>query len=282
MSENGVQAEVKQPPVITDRDVRRAMWRHIITLQWSWNYERMQALGYLYSMLPILKKVYTQKDEFITAMKRHLQFYNTNPQVGSPPIFGATVALEADRLGETVDSLKVGLMGPFAGIGDTLQGVLVRPLVAVFAASMAMAGSWAGPLLMFLVGLAWTILMVPLFYLGYHRGVGLVEDATGGLVDKITQIANVFGVMVVGGFIPSILASLKSPLKFSKTVEVSGKAQTQSVALQSTLDKILPYMIPVLVVALAYWLIKRYKLSPIWVLLILVVVAFGTSAIGLL
>src|SRR5450755_445599 len=127
--------------VTLDRSViRRAMWRHLITLQWSWNYERMQALGYVYSMLPVINAVYKDKAERIAAMKRHLVFYNTNPQVGSPPIFGATVALEAQRQGEAVDSIKVGLMGPLAGIGDTIQGILYRPIVAVFAASLALGG----------------------------------------------------------------------------------------------------------------------------------------------
>ncbi|MCL6624996.1 PTS system mannose/fructose/sorbose family transporter subunit IID [Alicyclobacillus shizuokensis] len=267
---------------VTKRDVRSAMWRHLITLQWSWNYERMQALGYLWSMLPILKKVYTDRNDLIQAMKRHLQFYNTNPQIGSPPIFGATVALESEKLGDAVDSLKVGLMGPFAGIGDTIQGVLIRPMIAVFAASLALAGSWIGSALMFLMGLVWCILMVPLFYLGYRRGIGFVDEVVGGgLIDRITEIATIFGVMVVGGFVPSIMTNLKTPLSFHKTVELAGKATTKTISLQDTLDKIFPSLFPVLVVALAYWLMKRFKLSPVWVLLILVVLAFITSAIGL-
>lgn len=109
---NGI---VELPPSI----LKKAMWRHLITLQWSWNYERMQALGYLYSMLPVINAVYKDKTERIAAMKRHLVFYNTNNYIGSPAIFGATVALEAQKEGEVVDSLKLGLMGPLAGIGDT-------------------------------------------------------------------------------------------------------------------------------------------------------------------
>src|SRR6266436_4336965 len=105
-----------------------AMWRHLITLQWSWNYERMQALGYLYSMLPVINAVYKAPEERIAAMKRHLSFYNTNPYIGSPAIFGATVALEAQKEGELVDSLKVGLMGPLAGVGDTILGTLLKPI----------------------------------------------------------------------------------------------------------------------------------------------------------
>ena len=165
---------------LSPKVVRKAMWRHLITLQWSWNYERMQALGYLYSMLPVINAVYKNKAERIAAMKRHLVFYNTNPQVGSPPIFGATVALEGQRQGEAVDSLKVGLMGPFAGIGDTIQAILFRPIIAVFAASLALGGNYFGPALIFLSGIFWTVLMIPLYYFGYRQGVGVVKEVSAG------------------------------------------------------------------------------------------------------
>src|SRR5690242_1680290 len=184
--------------VILDRSVvRKAMWRHLITLQWSWNYERMQALGYVYSMLPVINAVYKDKAERIAAMKRHLVFYNTNPQVGSPPIFGATVALEAQRQGEAVDSLKVGLMGPLAGIGDTIQAILYRPIVAVFAASLALGGSYFGPLLIFLSGILWTILMIPLFFFGYRQGIGVAREVTAeGRLTRFTETITMMGMIV--------------------------------------------------------------------------------------
>src|SRR5437660_11013860 len=192
--------------------IRSAMWRHFITLQWSWNYERMQALGYCFSMLPIINKVYQTKEERIAAMKRHLVFYNTNPQVGSPPIFGATVALEAQREGAVVDSLKIGLMGPMAGIGDTVQAILFRPIVAVLAGSLALAGSGLGPLIMVIAGLFWTFLQIPLFRFGYRRGIGVAQEvAQGGMVSRITDLATVRGMIGRGGCIPSILAKVTTP-----------------------------------------------------------------------
>jgi mannose PTS system EIID component len=263
--------------------IRSAMWRHIITLQWSWNYERMQALGYCYSMLPVINKVYKTKEERIAAMKRHLVFYNTNPQVGSPPIFGATVALEAQRQGEVVDSLKVGLMGPMAGIGDTIQAILFRPIVAVLAASLALAGSGLGPLIMVASGLFWTFLQIPLFRFGYRRGIGVAQEvAEGGVVSRITDLATVVGMIVVGGFIPSILAKVTTPLQFAREETVNGETHSVQVALQSTLDQILPYMLPILFVGLAYWLMRRFNLSAVWVLLALTVIGFGLGAVGVL
>lgn len=270
--------------VTLDRSVvRKAMWRHLITLQWSWNYERMQALGYVYSMLPVINAVYKEKAERIAAIKRHLVFYNTNPQVGSPPIFGATVALEAQKQGETVDSIKVGLMGPLAGIGDTIQAILYRPIIAVIAASLALSGSVLGPLIMFISGIAWTVLMIPLFYFGYRQGIGVAQEVSSeGRLARFTNLITMMGMIVIGAFIPSIMAKVTTPLKYSQTVNNLGQVHTETVALQSTLDQLIPYMIPIAFVALAYWLLRGLKLSAVWVLIILFVVAFALGAFGIL
>ena len=273
-----------RPAVELDRaTLIRAMLRHLITLQWSWNYERMQALGYLYSMLPVINKVYKTKEERIAAMKRHLVFYNTNPQVGSPPIFGATVALEAQGEAEAVDSLKVGLMGPLAGIGDTVQAILFRPIVAVIAASIALSGSVGGPILMILSGLLWTVLMVPLFFFGYRQGMGVAREVSEhGRITQITEVATVMGMVVIGGFIPSIMSHVTTALTYTQTVHVQGQTHVQTVAVQSVLDKIVPYIIPVAFVMGAYWLLHRFKLSPVWVMVILFVVGFVLSIPGIL
>ncbi len=268
---------------LDDKTINRAMWRHLITLQWSWNYERMQALGYLYSMMPVINAVYKTKEERITAMKRHLVFYNTNPQVGSPPIFGATVALEAQKEAEVVDSLKVGLMGPLAGIGDTIQSILYRSIVAVIAASLAMAGSYLGPLIMFLSGILWTVLMIPLFRFGYRQGINVVKEVSAsGRLSRVTEMATIMGMVVIGGFIPSIMAKVQTPLKYAQTVTVQGQVHTQTVAIQSILDQIVPYILPVAFVALAYWLLRGLRLSAVWTLIILAVVGFVLSLFGIL
>lgn len=270
--------------VTLDRSVvRRAMWRHLITLQWSWNYERMQALGYLYSMLPVINAVYKDKADRIVAMKRHLVFYNTNPQLGSPPIFGASVALEAQRQGEAVDSIKVGLMGPLAGIGDTIQAILYRPIVAVFAASLALGGNYLGPLLIFLSGILWTLLMIPLFFFGYRQGIGVAREVTSeGRLTRFTEMITIMGMIVIGGFIPSILSAVTTPLQYTQTVTSLGQTHTEKVAVQATLDQIIPYLIPVLFVAFAFWLLRGLKLSAVWVLIILFVLAFGLSLLHIL
>ncbi|MTI47127.1 PTS system mannose/fructose/sorbose family transporter subunit IID [Sporosalibacterium faouarense] len=261
--------------------LKKAMWRDIFTLQWSWNYERMQALGFLWAILPVLQKVYKKGEELKEAMQRHLQFYNTNP-VASPLILGASIALEEDKAGQAASSIKVGLMGPLAGIGDTIQAVLFRPIIAVIAASLAMGGSMSGPLLIFLAGILWMAVKVPLFWLGYNKSTGLIGEVAGkGLLDKVTNTATIAGLIVIGGFIPSILSRLTTPLQFARTVTVDGEAVEKVIKVQEVLDGIVPFLIPVLIVGLGYYLIKR-KLSPIKVLLILVALSFITNALGIL
>lgn len=267
---------------VTRDDLNRANWRHNLTLQWSWNYERMQALGYLWSILPILQRTSKTKEELIAAMQRHLVFYNTNPAVGSPIIFGASCALEEKRQGEVGDSLKVALMGPLAGIGDTIMAILLRPIVAVIAASLALSGSWVGPLIMFLFGAFWFAQKFPQFWWGHRQGIGLVGQVAGGALEKVTEGATVMGLMVVGGFIPSIMSRLTTTVKYSQSVTIQGKASEKVVELQPVLDQLLPYMIPLLVVGFSYWLLKSRKQSPMMVLLWLSILGFALSYAGIM
>lgn len=263
------------------KEARSAMWRYIFTFQWSWNYERMQALGYAWSIFPVLQKVKTAKDDLIVSVQRHLNFFNTHPPLGAA-IMGASVAMEEENAdGDAVDSLKVGLMGPFAGIGDTLYAILTRPLVAVFAASLAMQGNMVGFWIMVTFGLLWGIAaQYGLFKLGYRQGMNVVTEVSGGgFLSRLTEGATIMGITVIGGFIPSILG-ITTALEFTQTVEVEGELTENVVQLQSVLDQILPYMIPLALVGLAYWLLKSRKWKPLHVLLALVVIAFVGSAVG--
>ncbi|MDF2626750.1 MAG: system fructose/mannose-specific component [Symbiobacteriaceae bacterium] len=262
---------------VTKADLSKAAWRHNVTLQWSWNYERMQALGYLWSIMPILQRRAKTQEELVASMQRHLVFYNTNPAVGSPVIFGASCAMEEQTQGEMGDSLKVALMGPFAGIGDTIMAILLRPIIAVLAASFALSGSWAGFFIMLAFGLFWFWQKFPEFWWGYKQGVGLVHQVAGGALDKLTEGATIMGLVVVGGFVPSIMSRLVTTVKFAQSVTVDGKATEKVVELQPALDQLLPYMIPLLVVGFAYWLLKSRKQSPMMVLLYLTILAFALS-----
>ncbi len=269
------------------KDIIKVMWRYILTFQWSWNYERMQALGFAWSIMPVLKKVYTTKEDLIEAVKSHMNFFNVNPATGGT-IIGASAAMEEKGAkSNAVNSLKTGLMGPFSGIGDTLMGVLARPLLGVYAASMAMAGNIGGFWLMFLgYGVLWGIVIkYALFWVGYNEGINVVGEVAGedgkSRIDKITDYATIFGITVVGGFIPSIL-NVTTPVEFTRNVEVQGEMTEKVVKLQSVFDELLPNLIPILLVGVAYFLLQKLDWSPIKVLLTLIIIGFGGSVLGIL
>ena len=140
MAENKIQ--------LSKSDRQKVCFRHQF-LQGSWNYERMQNGGWCFAMIPAIKKLYTSKDDQIAALKRHLEFYNTHPYV-SAPVIGVTLALEEERAnGAPIDDVaiqgvKVGMMGPLAGVGDSLLMTMIPTIMGSIAAYMAVEGNPVG------------------------------------------------------------------------------------------------------------------------------------------
>ncbi|VUX18394.1 Mannose permease IID component [Streptococcus pasteurianus] len=133
---------------------RQKVWWRSTFLQGSWNYERMQNLGWAYALIPAIKKLYTSKEDRAAALERHLEFFNTHPYVAAP-IIGVTLALEEERANgaeiddTTLQGVKIGMMGPLAGVGDPVFWFTVRPMLGALGSSLAMAGNIVGPLLFF-------------------------------------------------------------------------------------------------------------------------------------
>ena len=141
--------------MLDNRDLMRMYWRSTFLLG-SFNFERMQAMGFCYTLMPAIRKVYRgDKAAEAAALKRHLEFYNTQPWVSSV-VFGVTAAMEEQKAKgediseETITSVKVGLMGPLAGVGDPIFWGTARPVLAALGASLALNGSIVGPLLFFI------------------------------------------------------------------------------------------------------------------------------------
>ncbi|MBQ1878658.1 MAG: PTS system mannose/fructose/sorbose family transporter subunit IID [Erysipelotrichaceae bacterium] len=259
--------------------LKKAINRHNWALQWCWNYEKMQAAGYAYAMVPVIKELYDDNDEQCRQLERHMQFYNTHPGA-SALIFGADVALEEAYQTETGDSLKVALMGPLAGIGDTIQAVLVTPPFNIIAAGLAHEGNAIGAILASTLPLvALFVIRWPLFNYGYKKGVEVINDVSGaGTLDKLQVGASILGVTVMGGFVPSMIGK-KLPIPLGKDTTIDGvtvKAKT----LQEVLDAIFPHIVPLVLTFCCYWLIKNKKVSPLKVILILALVTFALGAVG--
>jgi mannose/fructose/N-acetylgalactosamine-specific phosphotransferase system component IID len=275
-------ATVTAEKKLTRADLMKSFWRYIWLFQCGWNYERMQSVGYCYSILPILKKLHPDPEEFKEAFITNLNFFNTNPVVGAPLIIGAHIALEeAGASLETTEGLKVGLMGPLAGVGDTLVWALYNSIIFSIGASLALGGSALGPILVLvLVFFPYLAVRYWQFTWAYNQGTNLVASLGGGVIAKVTEFATLVGLAVVGGFAPSIVR-MTVAWQPAITTTVAGKAATTTIAIQTQLDAILPYMLPVLVTALAYWLLKK-GWSPVAVLGVLFVIGFIGGAIGLL
>lgn len=223
--------------------------------QFAHNYERMQSLSITYCLAPVLKELYKDapKEERVAAMQRHLMYFNTHP-LAIPFILGIATALEEttdeDQKGTVVD-IKTSLMGPFAGLGDSLLNLTWFPIAGSIGASLCLAnGSLVGPLVMFLMI---NLLYWPLKYFGLHKGyekgMDLIAKEGTKIFDRFGMLANVLGVMVVGGLIPSTV-KLAFALKFSF-------GEGDPLVLQSQLDKIVPGLLPVIVTFICYRLLKR-------------------------
>ena len=267
---------------LTRSDLMKAFWRYFWLFQCGWNYERMQSVGYCYTMIPILKKLHPDPEDFKEAFLTNLNFFNTNPVVGAPLIIGAHIALEeAGAPYETTEGLKVGLMGPLAGVGDTLVWALYNSIVFSIGASLALGGSVLGPILvLLLVSFPYLAVRYWQFTWAYKQGTNLIASLGGGIIAKVTEFATIVGLVVIGGFAPSIVRLTVAWTPTITSTTAGGETVTTTINIQQQLDAILPYMLPVLVTALAYFLLKR-GWSPVAVLGVLFVIGFIGGAIGL-
>lgn len=287
---------------LTKSDRKKVWWRSTF-LQGSWNYERMQNLGWAYSLIPAIKRLYTKKEDQAAALERHLEFFNTHPYVAAP-ILGVTLALEEEKAnGASIDDaaiqgVKIGMMGPLAGIGDPVFWFTVRPILGALGASLAASGNIIGPLLFFVLWNA--IRMAFLWYtqeLGYKAGSEITKDMSGGILQDITKGASILGMFIIGvlvkqwvniGFkiaLPSTtLTDPKAyveipngPVTGEKLVEILNRAPGVNLGpvkqntLQGQLDSLIPGLLGLLLTFLCMWLLKK-KVSPIIIIVALFIV----------
>ena len=285
---------------------RRSVMLRSQFLQGSWNYERMQNGGWAYSLIPALKKLYPNKDDASAELKRHLEFFNTHPYIAAP-ILGVTLALEEERANgvqiddAAIQGVKVGMMGPLAGIGDPVFWFTVRPILGAIAASLATGGSVIAPLFFFFV---WNIVRVAFLWytqeFGYQKGSEITKDLSGGILQTITKGASILGMFVMGILVqrwtninfPMVISKVKMAdgafIKFPQGA-VNG-AQLQEVltamnkgvalspdkvtTLQDNLNQLVPGFAALLLTFLCMWLLKK-KVNPIAII-------FGLFAVGIL
>ncbi len=234
--------------VITKKDLNRMAWRSLF-LQASFNYERMQACGWLYSLLPGLKKIHKDKADLSTAMKDHMEFFNTHPFLVTFIMGVVTAMEEAKENRNTIRAIKVATMGPLGGIGDALFWLTALPICAGIGVSLAMQGSIAGPIIFLVLFNAVHFgLRFGLMHYGYNTGTKAIK-ALKENTKHVAHAASILGITVVGGLIASYI-------NFKTTIVIT--AGQAKVALQpDLLDKILPNMLPLGYTFLMYYLLKK-------------------------
>lgn len=234
--------------VLTKQDLNRMAWRSLL-LQASFNYERMQAGGWLYTLIPGLRKIHKNPQDLANSMKMHMEFINVHP-FDVTFLSGLVLAMEGSKEKvSTIRAVKVALMGPLGGIGDALFWLTLLPICAGIGASLALQGSLFGPIVFLLMfNIVHFGLRFGLAHYGYHAGtsaLALLKTHT----KKISHAASIVGMTVIGALVASYV-HLSTPL-----VMHAGKA---SVALQKdVLDKLMPNLLPLCFTLLVFWLMKR-------------------------
>lgn len=260
---------------LTDADFRQINIRNLFFNQVGWNYERMQGSGYLWIMLPQLRKMYGDKTpELQQMMVMHNQFFNTSPFFNTI-VKGIDLALE-EKQGvkslEAVAGIKSGLMGPFAAIGDAIFGSLVPAIMGAIAATMAVQGNPLGVGLWVLVAIATMVFRWVQLKVAYREGVNLVTNL-GHKLNALTNAATVLGVFVVG-----VMCATMVNVKVPFVATIGEKV----VSAQANLDLILPRLVPALVVAFIYWLLGRPKMTSNKAIMIIIALCILLSWAGLL
>ena len=257
---------------LTKKDLRSIFWRSL-PMEFSWHYERQMHMGFEFMMIPVLRKIYRNDPEKLkSALVRHLEFFNCSMYL-IPFIGGIVAAMEEmnakdDDFDESaISTMKVALMGPLAGIGDSLFFGTLRILAIGIGTSFAAQGSILGTILFL------AIFNIPQFicrwictFKGYELGASYLESfQQSGLMDKFMMAASIVGVMVIGGMTNELIW-VNSPITFG-----SGDAAT---ALIDVINGIMPGTLSLAALGIYYWLLKK-KVN-------VVVLLVGTIIVGIL
>lgn len=261
-----------QEVTLTKGDINRMAFRSL-ALQASFNYERMQAGGWLFTILPALRKIHRNKNDLKNAMHMHMEFINVHP-FDVTFLSGLVLAMEKGKENiSTIRAVKVALMGPLGGIGDALFWLTLLPICAGIGASLALEGSLFGPIIFLLMfNIVHFGLRFGLAHYGYRAGTSalpLLKTHT----KRISHAASIVGMTVIGALVASYV-HLATPLEIN-----AGQAH---IALQTdVLDKLMPNLLPLGFTLFVYSLMKR-NVSPVKLIGLTVVLGVLGKLIGIL
>ncbi|WP_287478428.1 PTS system mannose/fructose/sorbose family transporter subunit IID [Anaerostipes sp.] len=272
----------KKKVSLSKKDVLKAFWKWTFFSHSNYNYERLQASGILQSMSHVPEKLYPDNpEEQKKFMKRHMAFYNTEPHFGGI-INGMVLAMEEEKASgadiddEAINSVKTGLMGPMAGIGDTLWQGTLQPIALAIGVSIASGGNVLGALVFAVIMCA---VMFPIAYFMYMKGYttgksGVEAILSGGKMKQLIQAASIMGATVLGSLTANYV---------SATSNMKIKVGASELALQTdVLDKLLKGGVPLALTLLTLYLLKNRQMKSTTVMIILVLIGLVLGAAGIL
>ena len=304
--------KINEPEVVKDGDrivlskkTRRSICNRHQFLQGTWNFERMQNGGWAYSLIPAIKALYKDEESQSQALKRHLEFYNTHPYV-SAPVLGVTLAMEEERANGTpiddaaINGVKVGMMGPLAGVGDPVFWFTIRPILGALGASFALGGSLLGPILFFVL---WNLIRYGFLWktqeFGYTAGKEITKDLSGGLLGRVTLMASILGMFIIGALVqrwvnvdftvpitsitqnsdlfihwenlPAGAEGIREALKTYSEYGASSLDPVKVTTLQDNIDLLIPGLMPLLLTLGVSKLLKK-DVSPITIIIALFII----------
>lgn len=262
---------------LTKKDLTKLFIRSN-AVQSAFNFERQQALGFEWAMIPIINKLYPTKEERIAGYKRHIGYFNSHPWTCGP-IFGIVASMEEKMANgegiseENIQAVKGALMGPLAGIGDSLLWSTLRPITAGICASLALSGNGIAPLI-FVVVL--NVIHFGMMYCGVHMGYNFADqfmDKMESMQIKVwMEAATILGLFVVGGLTATWL---------NVSTKLSYSVGDAAISLQTTLDSILPKMLPLVCTLAVFGLLRKGK-STTWVMFAIVIVGLILGFFGIM
>jgi mannose/fructose/N-acetylgalactosamine-specific phosphotransferase system component IID len=262
---------------LTRGDVQRSFWLWTFFSHANYNYERLQGTAFAQAMTPIIRKLYTDPDEIKAALKRHLVFFNTEPNVGGV-IHGAVIAMEEQRANgadiddDAINSVKAGLMGPMAGIGDSISQGTITPILLSIGIGLAAAGNPFGAVLYLVLEVGIMLALAYFMWMqGYDRGrEGVTAILRSGILDRVLTGAAVLGNMVMGALTFQFVTIY---LTLSWKIDVGGGKTNLFDVNRDLLGAIMPGLLPLSFTLLTWYLLARRKVSPIALLVVYIVVA---------
>lgn len=270
----------KETKTLTKKELTKTWWTWICWGQICYNWERLMGLGFCHTLSTAIQKLYSNDEKAKKeALTRHMEYYNTENTWGAM-IPGIVCSLEEEKAnggevdGDTISNLKTALMGPLAGIGDTITQSLVKVILLGIGIDLAIQGNALGPII-FVVAFSSYALIVSYicFFQGYKFGKNsVVKLLSGGMVKTVTESLGVVGMIVLGALVVKNI-NIITPLVFN--------FGSMGVVLQDVLNSILPSLIPISVFFGTYHFISKGTKATT-VMIYIMIVATALSLLGIL